>query len=161
MSCNNLKEVSLNGIMEISNHIFDSCKALIRVSIPSSVKIIKEGAFADCCSIKHIAFPNSVETIEDAVFYGCSAISSIELPDSIHDISHGDSETGVFAFCKNLSVVTLNSFLPSLREFDFKCCENLSRIIVPKGDKLKYKTRVGKYYSLIVEKNERGDDLPF
>lgn len=159
--CNNLKEVSLNGIMEISNHIFDSCKALIRVSIPSSVKIIKEGAFADCCSIKHIAFPNSVETIEDAVFYGCSAISSIELPDSIHDISHGDSETGVFAFCKNLSVVTLNSFLPSLREFDFKCCENLSRIIVPKGDKLKYKTRVGKYYSLIVEKNERGDDLPF
>lgn len=161
--CDELEYVSLYGITEISSNLFNSCKSLCRVSIPSSVTIIRERAFYNCQSIKEIQIPNSVRIIEAAAFSCCSTLSSIVLPDSILDFSHKSSSNGIFEYCKELTVVELNSYIPSLQESDFKDCEKLSKIIVPNGDKKKYQNKLGKYFSLIVEQYEYTgeDDLPF
>lgn len=150
-NCSDLRRAILNGVTEISRNLFDSCSVLSSVSIPPSVTIIRERAFYNCGFLKDIVIPDSVETIEDAAFSGCNSLTSIELPNSIRDFSHGSSPNGIFAFCSELSVVTLNSYIPSLQEIDFNHCKKLNSIFVPYGDKKKYQDKLGGYYSLIVE----------
>ena len=159
--CNNLTDVSLGNIPELGRYMFDYCETLEHITIPSSVRVLREGAFNGCSALKDIIIPNSVQTIEDNVFRGCKSLTSIVLPDSIEDISRESPKRGVFTNCESLSEVKLNSYLSSLREFDFNGCNNLTKIIVPDGDKNRYRHILGKYFSLVSELSVELGLLPF
>ena len=156
-NCPNLKYAALAGITKISRYLFQECKSLQRVSIPSSVTTIKEGAFNGCSSLSKIEIPGNVQSIGDCAFEGCVSLKSIVLPSSVKEITRDSSTRGLFRGCTGLSTITLSSFLPSLEEYDFEGCDNLTRVIVAAGDRSKYKDRVGKYYRLF----QYEDDLPF
>ena len=158
--CADLKSVSLGSISEISRYMFDNCESLDNVFIPSTVSIIKEGAFHECGALTKISIPESIKLIEDNVFGGCKLLKSVELPKSLKHISRESTKMGVFADCKELTEIRFNSFIPSLKEFDFKGCDALSRILVPYGDKSKYRNKLGKFYQFVVEVPGI-DDLPF
>ncbi len=75
-----------DGISSIAHCAFKACASLTSVTIPNSVTIIGEEAFADC-AITSITLPNSITTINNSAFAG-SAITSITLPNSITTISN-------------------------------------------------------------------------
>lgn len=152
--CERLQLVSLGDVSELSRYLFNDCKALEYMSIPSSVTKLGEGAFDGCSALIDIDIPSSILNLEDNVFRGCTSLSYIELPKSLKGISRKTSKRGVFANCKSLSEIKLNSYIPSLQEFDFKGCESLKRIIVPEGDKNRYRQNLGLLFQLIVEGSE-------
>ena len=73
-----------NGIIEIPNYAFLSCK-LKSVTIPSSVKTIGENAFA-FCNLKSVTIPDSVITIGGRAFYHCSLLKSVTIGKSVTTI---------------------------------------------------------------------------
>lgn len=156
--CSSLKKVVLNGISELSRCLFYSCQSLEEISIPTTVTHIKESAFWGCKSLKKVELPDSIETIGDAAFDGCESLKTIVLPESVKEITRESSKRGLFRDCKNLSTIHINSYLPSLQEFDFQGCESLTRIYVPYMDIAKYRNTLGKYFSLV---RSDADDLPF
>lgn len=60
---------------------FNECESLIKIEIPSSVKVIKEGAFRGS-NIKELIIPEGLEEIESNAFAGCW-LADVNLPDSV------------------------------------------------------------------------------
>ena len=72
------------GITEIGSYAFDQCANLDSASIPSSVRLIGEGAFFGC-KLSTIAIPNGVQRIGNFAFSGCE-FSSVTIPASVTSI---------------------------------------------------------------------------
>ena len=68
-----LKTLQLNGGIEtIGKYAFRACGFTGSLTIPSSVKTIKEDAFHGCSGFTgSLTIPSNVTTIEDYAFYGC------------------------------------------------------------------------------------------
>lgn len=73
------------------------------VTIGSSTKAIKAGAFANCTSLKKVVFSDGLETIEDNAFNGCYKLKEISIPSTVTLIGND-----VFKDCSSL-VITVES----------------------------------------------------
>lgn len=69
-----------DGVVSIGDKAFANSK-LQSVTIPSTVKEIKEEAFASCKELKKIYIPPSVEKIGITAFDGCKSLKQILLPE--------------------------------------------------------------------------------
>lgn len=84
---NDVTTVIINeGITTIGYGAFIYFRNIRKVTIPNSVKSIKEVAFKDCSSLKNIVIPNSVVSIETQAFYNCKSLSNIKLSNSLTEI---------------------------------------------------------------------------
>lgn len=110
------------AVKEIGESAFESL-SLTSVSIPDSVDIIGEYAFASNDSLATVAIGAGVKKIGKSAFEAC-AIASITIPDSVETISEA-------AFSQNqLIFVTIGSGLTELDTCAFS--ENLlEQIVVP------------------------------
>ncbi len=79
-----------DGVREIGSFAFSGCLNLSDVSIPESVVVIKNNAFAECSKIRNIT-ATGVETIGDHCFEGCTSIENVTFSTLL-------SEIGSFAF---------------------------------------------------------------
>lgn len=95
----------------------------ITVSIPSTVKVIGEEAFANNSNINKVTIPNSVEEISYAAFSGCNHLTSVSIPDSVEKI-----ETAAFCNCSELSEVTIGKGLKKFGSGVFTGCDCLSEV---------------------------------
>ncbi|MEY8461710.1 leucine-rich repeat protein [Streptococcus merionis] len=100
------------GIEEIGKEAFSENKQLTRVTLPSTIKNIKEGAFANS-SIKEIVFPSTMTTIPDGILQN-TEIEHIVIPEGVVEI--GDS---AFASNPNLISVSLPSTLKKIGNHAF------------------------------------------
>ena len=79
-------------VEEIGKNSFAMCEHLEEVKIPSSVKIIHQGAFSGCKALKNVDIENgSINIIEENTFSGCASLQEFRIP-------HGVTEIGDFAF---------------------------------------------------------------
>ena len=62
---------------------FRRCLSLLHVSIPSSVKSIKSGAFYMCVSLKNDIIPSSVTTIGFFAFTECTSLKIVKLSSNL------------------------------------------------------------------------------
>ena len=72
------------------------------ISLPDTLKVIEDDAFAGCTCLKELFLPDSLESIGARAFMGCISLRSVVIPKNVKKI--GDE---AFAFCKNLQHVTL------------------------------------------------------
>lgn len=92
-----------NGTKLLPENLFKNNKDIIKVIIPSSLKIISEGCFNGCISLKEIEFSYSIyynssknnssdivglEEIGARAFYKCDSLNDIILPDSVKKIGN-------------------------------------------------------------------------
>ena len=85
--CKSLVDVTIpNTVTLIGDRAFAFCSNLKIVTIPSSVKLIKYSAFYSCCNLTNLTIPNSVTEIEFLVFKGCVALKNLIIPNSLTKI---------------------------------------------------------------------------
>lgn len=80
---------------------FRQLTALEKVSLPASLKSLREYAFKDCTSLKEIEFAptGALDSIGHGVFQNCTALSTVTIPASVTTIDSG------FAGCTALESV--------------------------------------------------------
>ena len=92
-----------NTVTKIGHLAFSFCE-MESVSIPSSVKVLDDGAFYYCKQIKTLTIPNSVEYIGGGAFEGLSNIKTVTIPDSVKYIG-----SQAFSLCYSLESATVPS----------------------------------------------------
>ena len=106
--------------------MFDGCRSLTSVVIPSSIIRIGNGAFHGCTTLPSITIPNSVVSIGDEAFSYCSGLSSITIPNSVTSI--GDN---AFSYCSGLTSVTIPNSVTSISNYCFAGCSGLVSVSIP------------------------------
>ena len=105
MGCNSLKSITIpNSITVITENAFANCTSLENIIISESVTSIEGGAFYNCTSLKSIIIPESVTSIGVDAFYECNALSTINYTGSQEDLSKIKIESGN----DNLQNATIN-----------------------------------------------------
>ena len=126
--CTSLVRVLLNSAKIIGDYAFADCSKIMSLYIPS-VEVIGEGAFArystygGAPAIANVTLPNTLKTIKDGAFLGCESLLEINIPDSV--TSMGDY---LFAYCVRLNTVTLPTNVKSVGLYSFAGCSELEYI---------------------------------
>ncbi len=95
------------------------------VSIPDTVKVIGEGAFAGNTTLQSVELPDGLEAIRYNAFGECTALESITIPDSVTKVS-----PGAFKGCTALESVEIGENVSSWGSGVFNGCTSLSELIV-------------------------------
>lgn len=122
-----IKSVKIKqGVTSVTDYLFHSYPALTTVSIPASMQMIGEEAFAYCGKLKNITIASGVKTIEYNAFMGCTALQEITIPGSIKSLGNS-----IFCGCINLKKVTMKNGIESIEYGTFDYCTKLATIIFP------------------------------
>ena len=112
------------GIESVGAFMFNSCEYLTSVSLPHSLKHIKEYGFGNCSRLFVIDIPEGVVSLGRSCFTH-TQLKSVTLPNSITRLS--DS----FAGCEKLESVTLPENITYIPPFAFSHCKRLKSIRIP------------------------------
>lgn len=80
------------GVETIERRTFANCDWLTEITLPTTLKELREEAFMGCTNLTHIEIPEGVRIIPSNCFYGCRMLSKVGVPTSIEEI-------GEAAFC--------------------------------------------------------------
>ncbi len=126
-----LKRVILpEGITEIGSDAFSFCKCLEEINLPSTLKVIKSGAFFGCSSLKKIVLPEGLEELGAGAFNLCMALTSVRVPPKIKALWGN-----VFGSCKALTSVELCEGLEIIDRDAFNYCKALPSVTIPQSVK--------------------------
>lgn len=98
------------------------------VSIPASVTVIGDSAFAGNSNLIGVILPASLQTIGNSAFNGCSNLADINIPDSVTSV--GDS---AFANCTGLAGASIGVGTGTISSNEFYNCISLQSVAVPEG----------------------------
>ncbi len=115
----------------IDNHAFASCNLLRSIAIPDSVVSISEYAFSGCVSLTSIVIPNSVVSIGGSAFSYCKSLAYISIPNSVTSIGYA-----AFDGCQSLISIFIPSSVTSIGDGLFRGCESLTSIKIDKDNKV-------------------------
>lgn len=129
VSVSAIKTVQIPGVATehqanaIPVDIFRSNHLLRSVKLPSTVTVIKQGAFYDCSALTSIDLSNSVTSIEDYAFEGCNSLTTVSIPESVISIGYS-----AFEQCENLSHLSIPSSVSVIKQAAFGGCRKLTTI---------------------------------
>lgn len=114
--------------LEIVNGVLVRClnQDITDITIPDSVTIIGNGAFADCSSLTNIKIPDSVTRIGKSAFESCIGLTSITIPNSVTSIGGW-----AFSDCSSLMSITIPEGVTSIGAGAFYGCSNFMGITIP------------------------------
>ncbi len=99
-----LEELDLGeGLEEISKEMFQECKGLKKLTLPSSLKRIQKNAFQKS-QFEEIEFNSNVSLEGENIFDCCRKLSKINLPEGLTRIP-----SGTFSNCDALKEITIPS----------------------------------------------------
>ncbi|NLL79163.1 MAG: leucine-rich repeat domain-containing protein [Clostridiales bacterium] len=102
------------GVKKIAAGVFKDHKGITDVSLPNTLKIIGEEAFAGCSNLKTVSGGVAVTDIQDRAFAGCP-ISTVRIPESVQKIGLGAYDQSACGGAANINaVVFMGNTLPEL-----------------------------------------------
>ncbi len=151
-----------NGVTRIGEAAFEGCESLTTVTIPASVTTIGDYAFLGCERLTTVTIPASVTSIGYGVFGYCSNIATmtVEAGNTVYDsrnvcnaIIEKESNTLIFgckntiipddvtsignkafAYCTDLTTITIPASVTSIGNGVFAGCSNLATMTVEAGN---------------------------
>ncbi len=96
-------------VREIGEEAFEFCTSLRSITIPESIQVIGDRAFA-YSGISSLEIPESVTTIGYAAFGYCEALYEITVPSSVTDLG-----AYAFAYCSSLETATIEATIEDLQ----------------------------------------------
>ena len=113
-------------VIGISAGAFSGHPSLETVSLPGSVRFIKNDAFRNCSNIRTINIPPLVEEIGPRAFRDCEKLEQISIPSRVSTIN-----IDTFYGCESLGVVTLTEGLLEIANRAFTGCDSLEILSIP------------------------------
>ena len=114
------------GVEIIGERAFDSCALSLRsVTIPASVREIRERAFCDCLYLQEVRIPEGVEVIGAYAFAHCSELKHVEIPGSVKEI-----DAYAFSPCRSLLSIRIPDGVISIGEMAFASCTQLTEAVI-------------------------------
>lgn len=112
----------------IGENAFAYCFNLKNVILPDNLKTIGECAFEECRSLVSVNIPESVETIEYCAFWGCSSLAQISISDSVKTIGQK-----AFCYCTSLEYAKISNSIDFIDHGTFAFCHSLKKVIMPEN----------------------------
>lgn len=145
-----------DGTTSICDSAFKQQK-ITTLSIPNSVKEIKDAAFSNCSGFKDLIIPDSVVTLGTRAFFNILDIKSLVVGNGVEiipiecfasstytniDIGKNVKEIKAFAFeyCSKIQTIKMRPTTPPVISSKIFSTTSLVKIIVPKGSLEAYKT---------------------
>ncbi|MBR4544581.1 MAG: leucine-rich repeat protein [Oscillibacter sp.] len=138
------------GVTRVGNYAFCDCKTITAVTIPQTLKVIGDSAFANCEYLSDIAWTEGLQEIGNYAFTGCIAIKNLSLPKTVSklgqasfskctrltDFQAGETkftETKAYLFkdCTNLKTVVFPETLKTIGQETFSGCSALTDYTIP------------------------------
>ena len=119
-------EISIPSTVEIIGDGAFAQSLITKVELPNSITSIGNSAFQSCSSLTEINISYGVTSIGDSAFYSCSSLTNIELPESVTSIG-----SSTFAHCTNLLNINILSSITFIPNNLFWCCSNLQTVTLP------------------------------
>lgn len=134
-----------DGVREIGSFAFNGCLNLSDVSIPESVVVIKNNAFAECTKIRKVT-AKGAETIGDHCFEGCTSIENVTFSTLLNIPSYAFSGCSKLSFAEFPSVQSIGtgaftgcaftsfdvpSSVSEIKSYAFSNCKQLESFIIP------------------------------
>jgi hypothetical protein len=147
----------------INTMAFSGCSGMTSITIPNTMKTIRDSVFQNCTGLTNINLPSSVSSIGDGVFSGCTSLASITVDSSsnyykdiagvlysksgttirhfpmmngtTYAIPDGVTTIGKYAFdeCVNLTSIALPSSITLIDSSAFSGCSGLTSLTIPSG----------------------------
>ncbi len=118
-----IKEIDLDGVIEIGESAFDDCQNLESVSSDTCL-YIHDSAFEDCKNLKSAKFPNCLE-IYSRAFEDCYSLAEIDF----EKVEYIDKY--VFQYCKSLPETLELKNVKYVGGYAFAGCTNITTVIMP------------------------------
>ena len=105
------------GLDYVGKEWFRGCRKLTNIMLPSTIKTIREYAFASCSALQEIELPNGITSIEMCAFADCKDMNTIVVRDTL------PAKLGTDAFPKNdgmkiyVPAQSLNDYLKAWAEY--------------------------------------------
>ena len=78
--CSHLASIILpEGVEELTDGIFEGCRALNLVSVSDKTRRVGKSAFSACVSLGSVELPESVENVDDCAFIWCAALERVQV----------------------------------------------------------------------------------
>ncbi len=103
----------------IGDYAFAGNLKLTEINIPSKVTTIPYECFNSCESLEYVEIPESINKIEARAFYCCKKLKSISLPESIDEICEN-----TFSSCSALESIDMHG-VKKIGKEAFRYCEKL------------------------------------
>ncbi|MDE6401452.1 MAG: leucine-rich repeat domain-containing protein, partial [Clostridiales bacterium] len=102
-------------VVSLDNYAFSTCKSILSVTIPATMKSIGSNAFGNCSSLASVKFEEngSEITFDKNVFYSCTGLVEVYFPSTISEIN-----LEMFEGCTNLARVKISEDNPYYAERD-------------------------------------------
>ncbi len=120
--------INASPVTQIGAQAFIS-SLVVSLTMPDTVKLIGEYAFAGCVYLESVTLSNSLTKIDASAFMGCFSLRHVRIPVSVVTIS--DS---AFADCTRLESVEFYEGLEQIFPYAFHNT-GLSKLILPKSVK--------------------------
>lgn len=110
----NITEVVVGeGVTNLCIGMFEGCRSLRSVKLPSTLKTIGLSAFNGCSSLTSIDIPEGVATIEGGTFVDCSSLVQVNIPKTVTSMG-----LEMFSGCYALASITVHEDNPSFKSVD-------------------------------------------
>ena len=120
--CEQLTSVDCSATQLENIFGFRSCKNLIHVTVPPTLKNIASSSFEYCPKLQSIDLSaTNVENIEQSTFMNCTNLEEVKLP-------HGLKKIKGYAFsgCKKLKGISFPNTLEKIENYAFSYCEGMT-----------------------------------
>jgi hypothetical protein len=74
------------GLQLIDSQMFRNFTSLQRISIPSTVKIIRYLAFDNCNQLKSVELSEGLQLIDKQAFRNCTSLEGVSIPSTVKHI---------------------------------------------------------------------------
>ncbi|MBE6709199.1 MAG: hypothetical protein E7578_08170 [Ruminococcaceae bacterium] len=110
----------------LSDNNSTNASKITSITIPPSVKIIKEYAFAHCTELKSVSLSEGLVNVGTSAFWDCPKLTEIKIPSTLKYLSEG-----MFHECTGLTKITLPNTLTKIINGAFSKCYALESITIP------------------------------
>lgn len=125
-NCKRMKEITLpESVKEIKNSAFYNT-ALSTIVLPEGLTRLGSSVFDDCYYLESVNIPAGITGIEEYTFSSCRALKSIELPEKVTYINNY-----AFEGCSALTSVTFPNNMTSINYCAFSGCSSLASLTLP------------------------------
>lgn len=130
-------KIGEDAVIAIGNNAFDGNEKITSVTLPGTVKEIRQYAFRGCKNLKKITLQEGVESIGYYAFAGCTNLTEVNLPTTLNYI-----ENLAFRSCVNLEQIVIPENAKGqetkIQHCAFEFCSKLKKVYFPKTLKTLY-----------------------